>query len=156
MLDSSSAARPLLSKALIRLSRAAKLHPRCFPLSGVEKIGNQVAAGAFGDIWQGRVQDQSVSIKMMRVFRDTDIQDVLKVGLIRSSIAFCYNYLQAFGREALIWRQLSHPNLLPFFGLYYVDSRLCLVSPWMENGHLLQFLRHASTNIDRLSLVSPY
>lgn len=92
----------------------------------------------------------------MRVFRDTDIQDVLKVCLIRLSIAFCYIYLQAFGREALIWRQLSHPNLLPFFGLYYVDSRLCLVSPWMENGHLLQFLRHTSTNIDRLSLVSLY
>ncbi|KAJ7938871.1 kinase-like domain-containing protein [Mycena leptocephala] len=103
--------RPLLSEALIRLSRAAKLQPRCLPLSGVETIGIQVAAGAFGDIWQGRVQGQSVCIKMMRVFRDTDIQDVLK----------------AFGREALIWRQLSHPNLLPFFGLYYMDSRLCLV-----------------------------
>ncbi|KAJ7829586.1 kinase-like domain-containing protein, partial [Mycena olivaceomarginata] len=116
---SSSTARPLLSKALIRLSRAAKLHPRCFPLAGVEKIGNQVAAGAFGDIWQGKVQGQN-----------------------------------AFGREALIWRQLSHPNLLPFFGLYYVDNRLSLVSPWMENGHLLEFLRQASTNINHLCLIS--
>lgn len=61
---------------------------------------------------------------------------------------------QEFGREALIWRQLSHPNLLPFYGLYYLDSRLCLVSPWMENGHLLEFLRNAPLDTNRLSLVS--
>ncbi|KAF8145044.1 kinase-like protein, partial [Mycena galopus ATCC 62051] len=36
---------------------------------------------------------------------------------------------------------LSHPNLLPFFGMYYLDNRLCLISPWMENGHVMQFLK---------------
>lgn len=61
---------------------------------------------------------------------------------------------KAFGREALIWRQLSHPNLLPFLGLYYVENRLCLVSPWMSNGHVLQFLENAPPDTDRLSLVS--
>ncbi|KAJ7895143.1 kinase-like domain-containing protein [Mycena olivaceomarginata] len=137
LLDSFAAARPLLSKALIRLSRASGLHPRCFVLSGLEKEGRQVAAGGYGDIWKGRVLGQSVSVKMMRVFRDKDIQDALK----------------AFGREALIWRQLSHPNLLPFFGLYYLESRLCLVSPWMENGHVLEFLKNAPPDTDRLSLI---
>ncbi|KAJ7093508.1 hypothetical protein C8R44DRAFT_684926 [Mycena epipterygia] len=137
LLDSFAAARPLLSKALIRLSRVSGLHPRCFVLSGLEKEGHQVAAGGYGDIWKGRVRGQTVSVKMMRVFRDKDIQAALK----------------AFGREALIWRQLSHPNLLPFFGLYHLENRLCLVSPWMENGHVLEFLKNSPPDTDRLSLI---
>ncbi|KAJ7100146.1 kinase-like domain-containing protein [Mycena belliarum] len=132
-----SSARPLLSKALLRLSHVSGLHPSCFALSGLQKVGQQVAAGAFGDIWKGLVRGQSVSVKIMRLFRDADVKAAL----------------QEFGREALIWRQLSHPNLLPFFGLYYLDSRLCLVSPWMSNGHVLEFLQNAPPDTDRLSLI---
>ncbi|KAJ7278642.1 hypothetical protein C8J57DRAFT_1059452, partial [Mycena rebaudengoi] len=44
-------------------------------------------------------------------------------------------------REALIWRQLSLPNLLPFFGLYYFQQMLYLVSPWKENGHMRAFIK---------------
>ncbi|EEB91416.1 hypothetical protein MPER_10225, partial [Moniliophthora perniciosa FA553] len=55
------------------------------------------------------------------------------------------NYLwQEYLREAIVWRQLRHPNILPCLGLYYLDrsqERICLVSPWMENGNLVQFLR---------------
>ncbi|KAJ7447741.1 hypothetical protein B0H11DRAFT_1744755, partial [Mycena galericulata] len=49
-----------------------------------------------------------------------------------------------FYHEALIWRQLSHPNLLPFFGLYHPEdtkSRLCLISPWMDNGDITRYLK---------------
>ncbi|KAJ7485327.1 kinase-like domain-containing protein [Mycena latifolia] len=139
ILDSTcqSTSRPLLSKALIRLSRTSGLHPTCFALSGLEKVGQQVAAGGFGDICKGLVGHQSVAVKMMRLFRDADMQAALK----------------DFGREALIWRQLSHPNLLPFFGLYYLDNRLCLVSPWMENGGIVEFLRSAPADTDRPSLI---
>nr|GAT51260.1 predicted protein [Mycena chlorophos] len=132
-----SAERPVLSKALLRISRASGLLPTCFPLSGLQKVGKQVAAGGFADIWRGLVRGQSVSVKIMRLFRDDDIRDIL----------------QTFGREALIWRQLSHPNVLPFFGLYYLDSRLCLVSPWMADGHVLDYLKTAPPNIDRTSLM---
>ncbi|KAJ6499804.1 kinase-like domain-containing protein [Mycena vulgaris] len=139
ILDSTydSTSRPLLSKALMRLSRVSGLHPTCLTLCGLEKVGQQVAAGGFGDIWMGLVGTQSVSVKIMRLFRDVDVKVALK----------------EFGREALIWRQLSHPNLLPFVGLYYLDGRLCLVSPWMENGDLPQFLRNAPVNTDRASLI---
>ncbi|KAJ7029234.1 kinase-like domain-containing protein, partial [Mycena alexandri] len=125
--------------ALLRLSRVSELLPACFPLVGLEKLGPQVAAGAFGDIWKGSVRDQTVSVKIMRLFRDTD--------------SILTHFLQEFGREALIWRQLSHPNLLPFYGLYYLDRRLCLVSPWMENGHVVEFLKTAPVGINRVSLI---
>ncbi|KAJ7489244.1 hypothetical protein FB451DRAFT_1024961, partial [Mycena latifolia] len=142
--------RPLLSKALIRLSRASELHPTCFALSGLEKVGQQVAAGGFGDICKGLVGGQSVAVKIMRLFRDADVKAALKARILFEDRLCTHD----FGREALIWRQLSHPNLLPFFGLYYLDNRLCLVSPWMENGDILEFLRSAPADTDRPSLVS--
>ncbi|KAJ7939112.1 kinase-like domain-containing protein [Mycena leptocephala] len=139
LLDSTSdsTSRRLLSKALMRLSRESGLHPTCFALSGLEKVGQQVAAGGYGDVWKGLVQGQDVSVKVVRLFRDSDVKSAVK----------------EFGREALIWRQLSHPNLLPFFGLYYLDGRLCLVSPWMDNGDLVQFLKDAPLDTNSTSLI---
>ncbi|KAJ7828964.1 hypothetical protein B0H13DRAFT_2213778, partial [Mycena leptocephala] len=135
-LDLFSVVKPVICKALLRLCRASGLHPRCFALTGLQKVGQQVAAGGFGDIWKGLVRGRSVCVKIMRLFQDGDIQAVLK----------------EFSQEALIWRQLYHPNLLPFFGLYYADNRLCLVSPWMENGNVMEFLRKEPPNTNRLSL----
>ncbi|KAJ7670977.1 kinase-like domain-containing protein, partial [Mycena rosella] len=123
-----------LVKALIRLSGQAELHPRCFTLTSLLKEEKPVAGGSFGDVYKGKLGDQCVAVKMMRVFGESDIDALLKT----------------FSREALIWRQLCHPNLLPFFGLYYFQERLCLVSPWMGNGHIREFLKKESYGIDRL------
>jgi serine/threonine protein kinase len=60
---------------------------------------------------------------------------------------------QKLGREAVIWRQLSHSNLLPFFGLYVLDNRPSLISPWMDNGDLKNFLNNAPSDINRIALV---
>ncbi|KAJ6551302.1 kinase-like domain-containing protein [Mycena capillaripes] len=139
-LDAFSVVKPLILKALLRLSRDSGLHPRCFSLSGFQKLGKQVAAGGFGDIWKGLVRGQDVSVKIMRMFEDSDVEDILK----------------QFGREAVIWRQLCHPNVLPFFGLYRLEleSRLCLVSPWMENGNIMKFVAKKNpSNTERLSLI---
>ncbi|KAF9003200.1 kinase-like protein, partial [Hymenopellis radicata] len=48
----------------------------------------------------------------------------------------------AFCQEALIWRQLCHKNILPFYGVSedIFASGLCLISPWMENGNIHDFL----------------
>ncbi|KAJ7678058.1 kinase-like domain-containing protein [Mycena polygramma] len=137
-IDSFSVVKPLIFKALLRLSRASGLHPRCFALPKLQKVGDQVAAGGFGDLWKGLVSGKSVSVKIMRVFRNGDVEAVLK----------------EFGREALIWRQLCHPNVLPFFGVYYLENRLCLISPWMENGNMMEFLTNENPDHeDRLSLI---
>ncbi|KAJ7176798.1 kinase-like domain-containing protein [Mycena filopes] len=136
-LDSFSVIKPLIFKTLAALSHASGLHPQCFPIPGLQKLGHQVAGGGFGDIWKGLVNGQSVSVKIMRIFQERTIEAASK----------------EFGREALIWRQLSHPNLLPFYGLYYFEDRLCLVSPWMEHGNILEFLRKDPPNINRVSLI---
>ncbi|KAJ7040984.1 kinase-like domain-containing protein [Mycena alexandri] len=137
-LDSFSIVKPLMCKTLVVLSQKSGLHPRCFPIMELQKVGQQVDGGGFADIWKGLVRGQSVSVKIMRIFRKDEVAAVLK----------------GFSREALIWRQLCHPNLLPFFGLYKMEDRLCLVSPWMDNGNIMQYLSNQSPNIvRRLSLI---
>jgi hypothetical protein len=49
-------------------------------LPELHKVGNQVAAGGFGDLWKGLVCEVSVSVKIMRVFGDSDVQSILNVG----------------------------------------------------------------------------
>ncbi|KAJ7622888.1 kinase-like domain-containing protein [Mycena polygramma] len=122
-----------LFKALLRLSRDSELSPRCFTLTGLQR-GRLVAGGSFGDVYKGLLEGQSIAVKMMRVFEESDVAALLT----------------QFSREALIWRQFCHPNLLPFFGLYYFQQRLCLVSPWMENGHIRAFLKKEKWDTKRL------
>ncbi|KAJ6465315.1 hypothetical protein C8R45DRAFT_839931 [Mycena sanguinolenta] len=114
--------RPAILKALRKLSIASDQIPGCFSLSDcLQLVGSHpVAAGSFGDVWKGLVRGETVCVKIIRVYQEGD----------------------EFYHEALIWRQLSHPNLLPFFGLYYpknTQSQLCLVSPWMENGDITRY-----------------
>jgi len=39
------------------------------------------------------------------------------------------------------WTGLQHPNVLPFIGSVTLGSKLYIVSPWMENGDVLEYLR---------------
>ncbi|KAJ6487044.1 kinase-like domain-containing protein, partial [Mycena sanguinolenta] len=130
--ESSSIGRRRLLAALRRLSRVSGLHPRCYALPDLE-LGKHVAGGSFSDVYEGSLKGQDLAVKVIRAFNDTEVEAAV----------------QNFGQEAVIWRQLSHPNLLPFFGLYYLEQRLCLVSPWMENGDVHTFLKRHPCDIDR-------
>ncbi|KAJ8089224.1 hypothetical protein PM082_014472 [Marasmius tenuissimus] len=69
----------------------------------------------------------------------------------------CGTYPQNHMQEAIVWRQLDHPNLVPFIGLYYLNDtmkRLCLVSPWMERGNLVEFMRESPELVDPSILVT--
>jgi serine/threonine protein kinase len=62
---------------------------------------------------------------------------------------------QAFCREALSWRQLRHPHIVPFLGLD-ADSHapyLCMVSPCMVGGNVLQYVKNHKPNVDVIGLV---
>jgi serine/threonine-protein kinase TNNI3K len=60
---------------------------------------------------------------------------------------------QKFFHEALVWRNLKHPFILPFIGIDCETflSSLCMVSPWMEGGTVLKYLNdHGKACIDKL------
>ncbi|ESK82545.1 hypothetical protein Moror_3707 [Moniliophthora roreri MCA 2997] len=137
--------RSLIYKAMLRLSSNSGLHPQCLAINHVEKLDDHpVAGGGFGDVWKGmlgRAQSQVVCLKIVKVYLTSDVQKLFS------------EYLQ----EAIVWRQLRHQGVLPFLGLYYLDNgrkQLCLVSPWMERGNLVQFLRKTdSKDVDHHLLV---
>lgn len=127
--------------AIQRLSERSALIPESFTLRGVEMEGEYAASsGRFGEVWKGRFQDQRVSLKIVRAYRDSQMHQLLK----------------AFSREAVLWGQLSHSNLLPFYGIYRLEDthrRICLVSPWMEHGNVNDFLEK-EPDFPRIYLIS--
>ena len=51
----------------------------------------------------------------------------------------------------VLWKQLRHQNLVPFYGAYMTDQ-FGMVSPWLENGNIVQFTRK-NPEVNRLRLV---
>ena len=43
-------------------------------------------------------------------------------------------------KEVTVWKRLNHPNVLPTLGAAPSIAELCVVSPWMPDGYLLQYL----------------
>ncbi|KIO25944.1 hypothetical protein M407DRAFT_75050, partial [Tulasnella calospora MUT 4182] len=58
-----------------------------------------------------------------------------------------------FEREAAAWRRLKHPHILDFLGTFEGDGHFYLVSPFIENGTLVEYLAR-NPDIDRVRLVS--
>jgi serine/threonine protein kinase len=71
----------------------------------------------------------------------------------------CYDIAQRLVAEAVLWRQLRHPNVLTFLGI--VQDRNTpfavahTVTPWMSHGTLLDFIKSPSykADIQRVQLV---
>ncbi|KAG7098236.1 hypothetical protein E1B28_000200 [Marasmius oreades] len=124
--------RSSIFKIMLKLSKHSDVTPECLNIKNVTREGEHpIGAGGFGDVWKGKVRQTIVCLKVVRNFQqgnESNSQDLLK----------------QFKREAILWKQLeSHPNILPFFGMYDWDGapgKLCLVSPWMEGGNLAHYL----------------
>ena len=55
----------------------------------------------------------------------------------------------------MVCRNLFHPNILSFLGVSSTDSHpLCLVSKWMSNGNISEFLK-SDGQFNRRPLVRP-
>lgn len=127
--------------ALLRLSKRSGLYPNLLLRDQVSLDGTDaVAAGQFGDVWKGKFQDRQVAVKVLKVYVTSDLTKHFKKVL----------------HETLIWRQLRHPNVLPFLCLHHINNnqtRVGLVSPWMDNGNVQSYLRRVP-DADRVSLIT--
>ncbi|KAK1231739.1 hypothetical protein PQX77_005148, partial [Marasmius sp. AFHP31] len=135
--------RPAICTVMLRLSKTSGLHPTCLSIQNVTKIGDYpVAAGGFGDVWKGTIGDSGeiVCLKVVKVYLKSDLDKLTN----------------EYQREAILWRQTKHPNVLPFLGIYQLEQtqQLCLISPWMEKGNLVQFLKRTKReDVDHYMLV---
>lgn len=60
---------------------------------------------------------------------------------------------QGFCKEVILWRKLSHPNILKLFGAYgdMEKGPLATVSEWVAGGNIVEYIKHNSVN--RLELL---
>ncbi|KAJ6457353.1 hypothetical protein C8R45DRAFT_1033457 [Mycena sanguinolenta] len=115
--------------------------PSALLITGITgKEEHPTFGGGFADIYRASYNNRVVALKYMRVIqymRGSDSRDV--------RLKFC--------REALVWKQLCHPHILPFLGIEgdSFPSPLCMVSPWMEHGTVLKYLeQYGHRTVDKL------
>ncbi|CAE6459511.1 unnamed protein product, partial [Rhizoctonia solani] len=96
------------------------------------------SGGGFGDIWMGKLYNGTkVAIKAWR----------------SSMIEQCdYKKLKRATREIYYWSKMKHENIHQLMGvIIFKDNYLGMVSQWMENGNLSQYIR-ANPDVDRYQL----
>jgi len=60
--------------------------------------------------------------------------------------------MQRFCKEVITWKALHHPNVLPLLGVIMVDMHFAMVSEWMVNGSINQFII-SHRDVNRFELV---
>ncbi|KDN45859.1 hypothetical protein RSAG8_04692, partial [Rhizoctonia solani AG-8 WAC10335] len=89
-----------------------------------------IANGGFSDVYRGYLRTgQRVAIKSLRV----DAQ----------SLSQNPTHLKHAARELHTWCKCNHPNVLQLLGLATFRDRIGMVSPWMSEGSVPQYLRRA-------------
>ncbi|KAG8699584.1 hypothetical protein FRC08_005212 [Ceratobasidium sp. 394] len=97
-----------------------------------------ISWGGFGDIYRGRLSDGTqVAIKCARY----------SIG----SHAESRKVLKRSAHELYVWSKYQHLNLLELFGFAQFRGRIAMVSPWMENGNLSQYVSR-NPGVDRCRL----
>ncbi|KAF9789359.1 kinase-like domain-containing protein [Thelephora terrestris] len=95
-----------------------------------------IASGAFGDVWEGIYAGNRVAIKSLRVYRDDDVRKARKL--------FC--------KEVVMWRKISHPNIVPLLGVSEAPAPISMVSEWMPNGDVRSYVEK-NPEVSRLQLL---
>lgn len=52
----------------------------------------------------------------------------------------------------MTWKALRHPNVLPLLGVMMTETQFAMVSEWMTNGNIRQFVE-AHQDVNRFELV---
>jgi len=55
----------------------------------------------------------------------------------------------------VVAKRIKHPNVMTIEGVAPKLFKYCMVSPWMEGGNMLEYVRKYP-KVDRLGLVRPH
>ncbi|KAF9449951.1 kinase-like protein [Macrolepiota fuliginosa MF-IS2] len=113
---------------LCALTKSAQVFPQCYELKDIEEDPQIIAAGGFSEIRKGTYQGQTICLKVLRQYHQPDRNERM-LGMV--------------AKEFVLWAHLSHPNILPLYGVYYSGGsrHICLVCPWIKNGNLVEYLK---------------
>ncbi|KAJ3515568.1 hypothetical protein NLJ89_g1672 [Agrocybe chaxingu] len=91
-------------------------------------------SGGSADVYRRELAGQRVAIKVLRVYQRNEAMN------------------RRFKREISIMKILRHPRILEVLAVSSYKGMPCIMTPWMENGTLLEFVR-ANEKACRRSLV---
>ncbi|KAG6872124.1 hypothetical protein C0995_012778 [Termitomyces sp. Mi166 len=128
-----------LIAALRRLSGQTEQYPSRFSLAGPVPAVEDApfASGSFADIYKVNFQGIETCFKVIRVSQRSLVEHMTKV----------------YAKEVILWGQLSHPNILPFYGLSKFRSQLSFVTSWATNGNLGEYLTR-TPDVNRILLAN--
>ncbi|KAG6377320.1 kinase-like domain-containing protein [Boletus reticuloceps] len=96
-------------------------------------FGGTIGGGGFSTVSKARYKGTMVAVKILK-----------DVGL--------KNMREALEREIDIWSELRHDHIVPFYGASTLTSPFYIVSRYMQNGNLVQYLA-AAPDTDCIKLV---
>ncbi|KIJ59424.1 hypothetical protein HYDPIDRAFT_118519 [Hydnomerulius pinastri MD-312] len=91
--------------------------------------GRTIGSGGFSTVLKAEFRGTTVAVKMLKKFQ-----------------------MEVLEREVEIWSKLRHDHIVPFYGASIVSSPPFIVSRYMANGNLLQYL-YDRPQCDRTKLV---
>ncbi|KAG6907312.1 hypothetical protein DXG01_009431 [Tephrocybe rancida] len=121
-----------------RVSSRLELSPTCYKLDDVVQIGEYPeVSGGFADVYKGVFREQVVAIKAIRRLPMDQTEHTIRV-MEQCIVAL---HMLKFWKEAMLWGQLSHPNVLTIYGIFLFQNRVSIVSTWMKNEHITKYLK---------------
>ena len=149
----------LRGKCLNTLCRICGYHallPRSVQISlHYDRTGTPRYHGGFAEVWKAEHKGREVAVKVLKVYASSSLAKVTRV----CSSVFQRAYVdqltlatQRFCKEVVTWKSLCHQNVLPLLGVMMIDNQLTMVSEWMLNGNINEFI-NARRDANRFELV---
>ncbi|KAF9789176.1 kinase-like domain-containing protein [Thelephora terrestris] len=122
---------------LQKLCASKMMLPSSYEVSGKLSFNSTdaIAYGGFCDVYDGSLDLERVCVKRLRVSAAGDR------ALTKRSLC----------KEAVVWKHLDHPNIVPFKGVTF--DPLQLVSKWIPGGELKEYVVRGSSQANLISLL---
>lgn len=151
----------LLKRLVYNAARKHGILPGSYFVRDVKRLTEHpIGGGSYGDVYKAKMGETFVAVKVSRFLWDPETKEKrYKVSRLPTTALYrlfltLQCVIQELCKEALIWKPLDHPNVLPFLGMCKNGfPSVGLVSPFMNNGDLMSFVRR-HPKVDKIRIVS--
>ena len=124
--------------------------PLCY-----NRTGHSRYEGGFARVLKGEPEGIEVAIKVLKVFETSDLVRIKRVGFPicrRALVDRLVSTTQRFRKDVMTWKALRHQNTLPLLGVMMSGNQFVMVSEWMANGNITEFIE-MHRDVNRFKLV---
>ncbi|KAF9785320.1 kinase-like domain-containing protein [Thelephora terrestris] len=101
-----------------------------------DRDGGPEYSGGYADVYKRQHCGKEIAVKVIRTCSKSDLRKVFAM--------FC--------KEFVTWKTLQHPHVLPLIGVNTSGAHFVMVSEWMNNGNINEFVKE-NPDKNRLKLL---